>query len=143
MIPMWKKILLIVLLAAAVVLAGLLAGGSHAQQPAPAPGEIARAVEQALAAQREGVSGGRTWTVRIPGTTLTRTEKRVSVPREFDSIEFNHTLSKHLAPLGAHVVATERSKEATVTMHIVAGGETVYSVSFVTDPDYHSKEKHH
>jgi hypothetical protein len=67
----------------------------------------------------------------------------VLVPPEFDSIEFNHTLARRMAPAGAKVVATERSKEATVTMHVVVHGATIYSLSMVTDPEFHMKENDH
>jgi hypothetical protein len=40
-----------------------------------------------------------------------------------------------LAPFGAHVVGTERTRENTVTMHIVWAGTTVRSMAFVLSPD--------
>jgi hypothetical protein len=139
----WKIGLIIVLAIVAAVLTGLRMTGMGAETSAVSPEEIGRTVEKALAERRAETAGSRVWKVRFTGTTFTRTEQRVTVPREFDTIEFNHSLGTRLAPLGAHVVATERTKEATVTIHVVAGGATLYSLSMVTDPEFHSKEKTH
>jgi hypothetical protein len=139
----WKIGLIVVLAVVAAVLTGLQMTGMGAGRPAVNPEEIGRTVEQVLAERRGETAGSRLWKVRFTGTTFTRTEQRVTVPREFDTIEFNHVLGTRLAPLGANVVATERTKEATVTMHVVAGGATIYSLSLVTDPEFHSKEKTH
>jgi hypothetical protein len=139
----WKIRLIVFLAVVAAVLAGLHLTGIRARAAAASPEEIARTVDQAVAERRGETAGSRVWKVRFPGTTFTRTEQRVMVPREFDTIEFNHALVMRLAPLGANVVATERTKEATVTMHVVAGGATVYSLSLVTDPEFHNKEKTH
>jgi hypothetical protein len=142
-IPHWKTRLIAFLAVVAVGLTGLRVAGIGTRTAAASPGEIARTVEKVLAERREETAGSRVWKVRFPGTTFTRTEQRVTVPRGFDTIEFNHVLGKKLAPLGVNVVATERTKEATVTMHVVAAGATVYSLSLVTDPEFHSKEKTH
>jgi hypothetical protein len=139
----WKISLIVVLAVVAVVLTGLRLTGTGAGRAAVHPEEIGRTVEKVLAERRAETAGSRVWKVRFTGTTFTRTEQRVMVPREFDTIEFNHVLGRRLAPLGANVVATERTKEATVTMHVVAGGATIYSLSLVTDPEFHSKEKTH
>jgi hypothetical protein len=139
----WKIRLIVFLAVVAAVLAALRVTGFRTRTAAANPEEIGRTVEKVLAERREETAGSRVWKVRFPGTSFTRTEQRVTVPREFDTIEFNHALGKRLAPLGVNVVATERSKEATVAMHVVAGGATVYSLSLVTDPEFHSKEKTH
>jgi hypothetical protein len=142
-IPHWKIRLVAFLAVVAAVLTGLRVTGIGTPTAAASPEEIARTVEKVLAERREETAGSRVWKVRFPGTTFTRTEQRVTVPREFDTIEFNHALGKRLAPLGANVMATERTKESTVTMHVVAAGATVYSLSLVTDPEFHSKENTH
>jgi hypothetical protein len=139
----WKIGLIVFLAVVATVLTGLRMTGAGAGTVAVNPEEIGRTVEKILAERRAEAAGSRVWKVRFTGTTFTRTEQRVTVPREFDTIEFNHALGKRLAPLGANVVATERSKEATVTMHVVAAGATIYSLSLVTDPEFHSKERTH
>jgi hypothetical protein len=83
---------------------------------------------------RHGIpkSAVRTWRVLSVDKKPIRLEQRVAVPREFPSLVFNAELNQRLAPLGAHVVATERTREQTVTMHIVQGGMTVRSIAFVT-----------
>lgn len=74
----------------------------------------------------------RTWRVLSIDKQPIRLEQRVAVPREFRSLVFNAELTELLGPLGAHVVATERTREQSVTMHIVHQGMTVRSIAFVT-----------
>lgn len=142
-IPKWKILTIYLLAAVATVLAGLTFTGAVVRRSAPGAGEIARIVEQLLTEHRGEIAGGRIWKVHAPGSAVSRTEHRVLVPPEFDSIDFNHALAQRLAPAGAKIVATERSKEATVTMHVVVGGATVYSLTLVTDPEFHTKENEH
>jgi hypothetical protein len=40
-----------------------------------------------------------------------------------------------LAPYDITVSATERTRERTVTMHLVLGGAVVRTITFVMDPD--------
>ena len=83
---------------------------------------------------RHGIarSSVRTWRVLSIDKKPIRLEQRVAVPREFRSLVFNAELKERLGPLGAHVVATERTREQTVTVHIVHRGMTVRSIAFVT-----------
>jgi hypothetical protein len=83
---------------------------------------------------RHGIqrSSVRTWRVLSGDKKPLRLEQRVSVPREFRSLIFNYELNRRLEGFGAHVVGTERTKEQTVTMHIVYRGMTVRSIAFVT-----------
>jgi hypothetical protein len=73
----------------------------------------------------------RSWMVVGPGKTGGRVEQRVFVTPAFVSVAFNHDLNLALASLGAHVVATERTKENLVTMHVVVHGVTIRSIGFV------------
>ncbi len=73
----------------------------------------------------------RTWQVQSPQRAFFRTERRVYVPPEFISVNFNHDLSSALTPYGARVVATERSKENTVTVHIKQDETIIESIAFV------------
>jgi len=139
----WKLWSIVILGAAAVVLVGLRMKGEVITRRPAAQDEIVRAVDRFLSERKGTMSGGRIWKVRVPGATASRTEQRVSVPPDFDSIEFNHALAQRLAPFGASVVGTERTKEATVSMHVVTSGTTVYSVLLVTDPNYYTKENTH
>jgi hypothetical protein len=77
----------------------------------------------------------RTWRPSVAGKPAARLDSRVLVGPAFLSVNFNHDLNRRLAGTGAHVVATERSKDRTVTMHIVRGGATMRSIAFVTDPE--------
>jgi len=82
-----------------------------------------------------GVASGdvTTWGPKAGGAPTGRIEERIIVPPAFRSLEFNHALSRRLAPLGMSVVATERSRENSVTMHIVRGGYTIRSLAFVAE----------
>jgi len=75
----------------------------------------------------------RTWRLPVPGTGRFRVEQRVLVPPSFISLNFNHDFNAALLPLGAHVVATERTREDLVTMHVVLYGRTWRSVAFEVD----------
>ena len=55
-------------------------------------------------------------------------ERRFRVPPEFSTLEFNSALQTRLLPYGARVIATERTREKSVTMSIVRNGQTVLTV---------------
>jgi len=78
----------------------------------------------------------KTWRVTMPDKTPLRMEQRIPVPSNFPSLVFNHDLNRRLAPFGAHVIATERTKENTITMHIVTSGTTIRSMAFVLQSDH-------
>ena len=69
--------------------------------------------------------------VQIPGGKFVRMERRVSVPPEFISVSFNRDLAGMIGHLGAQAIATERTKENTVTMHIRQDGRIIESITFV------------
>ncbi len=75
----------------------------------------------------------RSWKATAAGEPTGRIEEKIPVDPGFRSLEFNHALAARIAPFGAFVVATERSKENSVTMHIVCGGTTIRSLWFVPD----------
>jgi hypothetical protein len=77
----------------------------------------------------------KTWQVRTPGKKFIRSKRRVFVPPKFVSLNFNLDLNRSLSQYGVHAVATERTKESTVTIHIMMGGHIVESISFVMKPD--------
>jgi hypothetical protein len=95
---------------------------------------VESAVNSLLA--RHGIAPGmvRTWRVSSPARQDFRIEQRVPVSPEFVSIEFNHGLGVMLAPYDIRVFATERTRERTVTMHLVLGGAVIRSITFVMDP---------
>jgi hypothetical protein len=75
----------------------------------------------------------RSWKATAAGEPTGRIEEKIPVGPGFRSLEFNHALAARIAPFGAGVVATERSKENSVTMHVVRGGMTIRSLWFVPD----------
>lgn len=60
-----------------------------------------------------------------------RTVRRVTMPNGFSTLELNHDLRRELDASGATVVATEKSEDKSVTMHIKSRGVIVQSVVFV------------
>jgi len=95
-----------------------------------ASGGIQAAVDSML--RRHGISRSavRTWNVLSLEKKVLRVAQQIEVPRDFPSLVFNDQLQRMLEPVEAHVVATERLKDNSVTMHIVCGGRTVRSLVF-------------
>jgi len=75
-------------------------------------------------------SSVRTWNVLSIDKRPIRMAQQIEVPRAFPSLVFNAQLQRILEPTEAHVFATERSKDNTVTMHIVWHGQTIRSLAF-------------
>jgi hypothetical protein len=76
----------------------------------------------------------RSWQVLTPEKRYIRSERRVLVGPDFNSLNFNLDLQRQVAPFGARVVATERTKESTVIMHLKLDGRIMQSISFVMKP---------
>jgi hypothetical protein len=115
----------------------LEAPSQETRLPAPSPGndvqaEIGTILDTLLTRYGIEPSGVRTWRMQAAGKSATRVEQKAFVPPSFVALDFNHDLNLALAGVGAHVVATERSRENIVTMHIVRGGRTIRSISFET-----------
>jgi hypothetical protein len=81
---------------------------------------------------RYGITGRdvRSWRILARDKRPLRMEQRILVGRDFPSLWFNYELQTMLSPLGAGVIATERSKDNIVTMHIVRQGRTIRSMAF-------------
>jgi hypothetical protein len=136
--------LLLALLAAAAAGLGILSLADRGRAvPYTGLGEVPaptrEAVEQAVADMfaTHGIAPGdvRTWRVSSPARQEFRVEQRVRVAPDFVSIEFNRALGSLLAPHDVRVAATERTRERTVTMHLVLNGAVIRTITFVMDPD--------
>ena len=134
---------LLALLAAAAVGLGILTwSDTPARTPyyglKDVPSEMREAVDGAVNTllARHGVAPGqvRTWQVNSPRRQEFRIEQRVRVSSDFVSVEFNRALGDMLTPYDIRVSATERTREQTVTMHLVHQGAVIRTVTFVTDP---------
>ncbi len=79
----------------------------------------------------------KSWRVLTPDKKFIREERRVYVPPRFISLDFNHDLSRELAAHNVRVVATERTKESSVSMHIIKDGMVIESITFVLRRDLH------
>ena len=76
----------------------------------------------------------RTRPIRIEGNDVIRQERHVSVPPDFVSLEFNRTLGRVMERYGAHVIATERSREGKVLLHILSRGTIVRTLVLTYEP---------
>ena len=96
---------------------------------------IAAAVDTVL--RRYGIPPGsvKTWRVSTVDKRFSRVERRINVPPEFISLNFNLDLNRELDRYDARVIATERTKESAVTIHIVLDGKTIESITFITKRD--------
>jgi hypothetical protein len=112
-----------------------LQAGSPSREPPDsrrsAESGISSVLDSAFA--RYGIPSGdrRKWKPPSGGSPIRRIAERVLVGPDFPSVTFNQDLSQRLLPYGAHVVATERARESTVTYHIVRRGVTLRSISCV------------
>ncbi len=93
--------------------------------------DITVIVDTVLARHGIDKSSVKTWQVKGPDKKFLRVERRVEVPPEFISLNFNQELSERLSGIGLHLVATERTKENTVTMHVKKDDTILQSITFV------------
>ena len=103
-------------------------GGAVPADVSRRTGEVVDSLFRRYGIERQTV---RTWQVKVRGSDFSRIEQRITVQPEFVALNFNRDLSKEVAVFGAHVVATERTAENVVTLHVVAGGTTYRSLEFV------------
>ena len=75
----------------------------------------------------------KSWSVFGRDKRFIRKERRVYVPPKFISLDFNHDLGRRLSDFNARVVATERTKESTVSMHVLNDGMIIESILFVVN----------
>jgi hypothetical protein len=77
----------------------------------------------------------KSWIVTTPGKKFIRKERRITVPSRFVSLDFNHDLSRELSGVSARLIASERTKESTVSMHIMVDDMIVETLVFVLNRD--------
>jgi len=106
--------------------------GTEAERRSAESG-IAAALDSLMAEDGITAADVRTWRATAAGKPTGRIEQRVTVGRAFLSLDFNHGLGIRVAQFGARVVGTEKTREQIVAMHIIRGGRTIRTVSFVTD----------
>lgn len=108
--------------------------GSH--NPArPLLSQIDSIVDTLFTRYQIDASGVKSWGVFTRDKRFIRRERRVYVPPQFISLDFNHDLSRQLSEIGVRIVATERTKESTVSMHIISEGMIVETITFVLKRD--------
>jgi hypothetical protein len=77
----------------------------------------------------------KSWIVTTPGKKFIRKERRITIPSRFVSLDFNHDLSRELSGVSARLIASERTKESAVSMHIVVDDMIVETLVFVLNRD--------
>ncbi len=93
--------------------------------------DIARVVQQVFTRYRIAPSDIKIRRVNVGKGKLVRTERMVSVPPEFNTLNFHFDLKRALADHGATVSATEKSEAHSVSLHIKKHGLIVESIIFV------------
>lgn len=73
----------------------------------------------------------KSWQVQNHEKGFLRSERRVLVPPDFISLSFNLDLNRMLSDYGARAIASERTKESIVTMHVVKEGTVLETLSFI------------
>ena len=139
--PLRRRLVIAAGLALCAILltaAGPIMGGRGPRPETPgarkaAEAGIARAIDSLCRVYAIDARLARSWSATAAGEPTGRIEEKIPVDHGFRSLEFNHALAAGIAPFGAGVVATERSKENSVTMHVVRGGATIRSLWFVPD----------
>ncbi|MER3524319.1 MAG: hypothetical protein C4326_09695 [Ignavibacteria bacterium] len=95
---------------------------------------IEAVVDRALRAHRIEPRAVKTRRVTVGNQGMVRVERRVAVSTSFNPLALQHDLSSALEPLGASVIATERSIDKSVAMHIKKDGMIIESLAFVPTP---------
>ncbi|HXG01094.1 MAG TPA: hypothetical protein VNL69_09910 [Bacteroidota bacterium] len=94
-----------------------------------APPDVGAVVRRMFGQYRIDPQDVRTRKVKVGA--VTRLERRVTVPVEFNTLNFNRDLSRALAEIGTTVTASEKAYDNSVTMHIRKDGVIVESIIFV------------
>lgn len=76
----------------------------------------------------------KSWYVQTPDKKNIRLERRVIVSADFLSMNFNLDLNRMVSAYGASAMATERTKESTVMVHIIRDNMIVQSITFLMQP---------
>ena len=76
----------------------------------------------------------KSWYVQTPEKKNIRLERRVVVPADFVSMNFNLDLNRMVEAYGARAMATERTKESTVMVHVIKDKAIVQSITFLMQP---------
>jgi hypothetical protein len=106
--------------------------------------QIARGVEAVCAEYNVPAGAIRSRRIKDGNGNGLRTEYRLRVPKDFSAAEFNRTLNQKVEPWGAHVLGTERTRDRTVTLHVIRDDETIVSVILdMNEPTKAGKEHGH
>lgn len=68
--------------------------------------------------------------------TFSRVERRVAVAPVFNTLSFNHDLNIAIVETGATVIATEKTEDKSVTMHIKQDGIILQSIVFTLKKEH-------
>jgi hypothetical protein len=134
---------ILVLLAAGLVAADRMLEPPAQEAPLPVAaarregGSIDAVIDSLLVRSHVDLRTVKSWTVRTADREVLRRESRIDVPPSFLSLVFNHDLHNRVLPFGARVVATEHSREQTVTMHVRKDGLVIRTLIFRTVSDAH------
>lgn len=115
------------------LIAAALLSGCREAADVPAGPDIDEAVRGLLARYNISQKAIRSKKIASAGGTHVRVERRVHVSDTFDMLGFNRDLKNAVDPLGAAVVATERSDDGSVAVHVKKDGAIIRSIVFIVD----------
>lgn len=114
-----------------VLLDMVLNPGDRTSSPHPDHPVLAGIIDSLFVKYGVNPNSVSTWQIHVPGRKFVRTEQKVLVAPDFISMSFNQELNSLVSDAGARAIATERTKESTVTVHIVKDRHVIHSISFV------------
>ncbi len=131
-----QKLLIVGLLVVAIVLlfaleGSLISGPKHETVVRYSNADLEEVLDKLFAQYDIDSRSIKRRSVKSPDKTLLRNEKTVEVPSSFISVNFNRDLSEAMQLRGLTVVATEKTRENKVTMHIKNDDVIVQSITFV------------
>lgn len=104
------------------------------ETPSSSSDSIEAVLDRALSAHGIDPRVVKTRRVAAGNRGMVRIERRVAVSPSFNPLALQHDLRLVLQPLGASVVATERSLDNSVAMHIKKDGMIIESLVLVPTP---------
>ena len=137
------RLVLIVALAAAALGMYFMSRTSSQQPEAPSKKEPAQASLSELDRQVDAVLSkfkiDKAWVrkteIPIPNSSLRRIERRIGIPPDIAPVQVNVSLNDMAKRYNARAVASENTKENSVTIHIELDGYVVQTIVLKTNPD--------
>jgi hypothetical protein len=103
--------------------------------------DIDRDVDTVLAHFKIEKAWARKQNVPIPNSNITRTERRIAIPKSIEPMMMNIALSSMAKRYNGRAIASENLKENTVTIHIEVEGYIIQTIILKPTADLKPTEK--